>query len=240
VDKDGLPAAGGWVVAVPDVARRTTQRLLKSQATDQYGKFDRRGLPPGADKLFAWDGAESNAWEDQDFLKPFEEEGTKIEVRDEDAMKTNLTVISIKHEENDKTSTNGREWEPIRHIPGNRGEGDPENTGKSRRKIPVSRPALPSKLRRTEKLTAVPARKSHQYHQWQSHDTGQHQPDVLENFFGGDTGAEFAPGKLRDLSIVDDLFRAGVWRDQCKRKVRGITDSARKNLAVAKFHAGDC
>ena len=101
VDKDGLPAAGVWVVAVPDIARRTTQRLFKSQTTDQYGKFDLHGLAPGTYKLFAWDGAESNAWEDQDFLKPFEDKGTKIEVRDEDAMTTNLTVISIKHEGND-------------------------------------------------------------------------------------------------------------------------------------------
>jgi hypothetical protein len=101
VDKDGLPAAGVWVVAVPDIARRTTQRLFKSQTTDQYGKFDLHGLAPGAYKLFAWDGAESNAWEDEDFLKPFEDQGTKIEVRDQDAMTTNLTVISIKHEGND-------------------------------------------------------------------------------------------------------------------------------------------
>jgi hypothetical protein len=101
VDKDGLPAAGVWVVAVPDIARRTMQRLFKSQTTDQYGRFDLHGLAPGTYKLFAWDGAESSAWEDEDFLKPFEDQGTKIEVRDEDAMTTNLTVISIKHEGND-------------------------------------------------------------------------------------------------------------------------------------------
>jgi Carboxypeptidase regulatory-like domain len=101
VDKDGLPAPGVWVVAVPDVARRTTERLFKSQTTDQYGKFDLHGLAPGTYKLFAWDGAESNAWEDEDFLKPFEDQGTKIEVRDEDALTANLTVISIKHEGND-------------------------------------------------------------------------------------------------------------------------------------------
>jgi hypothetical protein len=58
-------------------------------------------LAPGTYKLFAWDGAESNAWEDEDFLKTFEDQGTKIEVRDEDAMTTNLTVIAIKHEGND-------------------------------------------------------------------------------------------------------------------------------------------
>jgi hypothetical protein len=101
VDKDGLPATGVWVVAVPDIARRTMQRLFKPQTTDQFGKFDLHGLAPGTYKLFAWDGADSNAWEDEDFLKPFEEQGTNIEVRDEEALTRNLTVISIKHEGND-------------------------------------------------------------------------------------------------------------------------------------------
>ena len=101
VDKDNLPSAGVWVVAVPDEARRTILRLFKSQTTDQYGKFDLHGLAPGTYKLFAWDGTEGNAWENEDFLKLFEDQGTKIELRDEDAVTTNLTVISAKREGND-------------------------------------------------------------------------------------------------------------------------------------------
>jgi hypothetical protein len=100
-DKDGLPAAGVWVVAVPDEARRTTLRLFKSQTTDQYGKFDMHGLAPGEYKLFAWEGIESNAWQDDDFLKPFEALGTKLEVRDEDAATINLTAIAMKQTGND-------------------------------------------------------------------------------------------------------------------------------------------
>lgn len=100
-DKDGLPAAGVWVAAVPDESRRTTLRLFKSQTTDQYGKFDLHGLAPGEYKLFAWEGIENNAWEDEDFLKGFEDQGTKIEVRNEDAVTTNLTVIALKHEGNE-------------------------------------------------------------------------------------------------------------------------------------------
>ena len=95
-DKDGLPAAGVWVVAVPDEARRTTLRLFKSQTTDQYGKFDLHGLASGEYKFFAWEGVENNAWEDADFLKAFEQRGTKLDVRDEDATNVNLTTIAIK------------------------------------------------------------------------------------------------------------------------------------------------
>lgn len=101
VDKDGLPAAGVWVVAVPDEARRTILRLFKSQTTDQYGKFDLHGLAPGEYKFFAWDGAEEHAWEDPDFLKPFEVQGAKIELRDDDAAILNLAVIAMKREGND-------------------------------------------------------------------------------------------------------------------------------------------
>ena len=95
-DKDGLPAPGVWAVAVPDGARRSILRLFNSQTTDQYGKFDLHGLAPGEYRIFAWDGIENNAWEDEDFLKPFEGQGTKIEVHDDDARTVNLIAIAVK------------------------------------------------------------------------------------------------------------------------------------------------
>jgi protocatechuate 3,4-dioxygenase beta subunit/5-hydroxyisourate hydrolase-like protein (transthyretin family) len=95
-DKDGLPAAGIWVVAVPDEARRMNFRLFKSQTTDQYGQFDLHGLAPGSYKFFAWDGIESNAWEDEEFLKPFESQGKEIAVRDMDTATLSLTLIETK------------------------------------------------------------------------------------------------------------------------------------------------
>jgi hypothetical protein len=96
VDKDGLPGAGVWVVAVPDEARRTNFKLFKSQTTDQYGKFDLRGLAPGSYKIFSWTGIENNEWEDADFLKPFEDQGETVELQDEDVKTVNLKVIEKK------------------------------------------------------------------------------------------------------------------------------------------------
>jgi len=95
-DKDGLPAPGVWAVAVPDGARRSILRLFSSQTTDQYGKFDLHGLAPGQYTIFAWDGIEDNAWEDEDFLKPFEAQGTRIEVQDDDVTTIKLTAIAAK------------------------------------------------------------------------------------------------------------------------------------------------
>jgi hypothetical protein len=89
VDKDGSPATGVWVVAVPDEARRTNFRLLKEQSTDQYGKFDCMGWRLGLTNCSAG-RIERGAWEDEDFLKPFESAGESVALQDEDLKTVNL------------------------------------------------------------------------------------------------------------------------------------------------------
>jgi len=99
VDKDGLPSTGVWVVAVPEEAKRTNFRLFKAQTTDQYGRFELRGMVPGTYKLFSWTRIETNAWEDADILRPFEEKGQPIELADGDVKTVNLKVIETKGEQ---------------------------------------------------------------------------------------------------------------------------------------------
>jgi len=96
VDKDGVPTAGVWVVAVPDEARRSNLKLFKSQTTDQYGKYDLRGLAPGTYRIFSWSGVEQGEWEDAEFLRPQEGKGELLELQDEDAKTVNLNVIEKK------------------------------------------------------------------------------------------------------------------------------------------------
>ncbi len=93
LNKDDLPATGVWVVAVPEENKRKYLRLYKSELTDQYGHFEIHGLAPGKYKLFSWEGIESNAWEDPDFLKEYEEKGNSITVQDADKMSIELKVI---------------------------------------------------------------------------------------------------------------------------------------------------
>jgi hypothetical protein len=95
-DADGLPAAGVWVVLVPDVKHRTQYHLYKSQTTDQYGRFDLRGISPGEYKLFSWEEVELGAWEDPEFLKPFEEKGEKVALQEGDQKALNLATIRAK------------------------------------------------------------------------------------------------------------------------------------------------
>jgi hypothetical protein len=96
VDVDNLPAVGIWVALLPDEAHRGARRLYKSAATDQYGRFELHGIAPGDYKLFSWEEAESGAWEDPEFLKPFEQKGEKISLQDGDQKTLSLTAIRTK------------------------------------------------------------------------------------------------------------------------------------------------
>jgi hypothetical protein len=95
-DEDGLPAPGVQVALVPEASRRVLHRLYKSGTTDQYGRFDIRGVAPGDYSLFSWEEVETGAWEDAEFLKPFQEKGEKISVQEGDQKTLNLTAVQTK------------------------------------------------------------------------------------------------------------------------------------------------
>ncbi|MFY9530863.1 MAG: carboxypeptidase-like regulatory domain-containing protein [Candidatus Acidiferrales bacterium] len=77
-DENDSLSVGAVVALVPEGERRKQFRFYKDTTTDQYGKFILRGIAPGEYKLFSWKGVEDNAWEDPDFLKPFESKGVVV------------------------------------------------------------------------------------------------------------------------------------------------------------------
>jgi hypothetical protein len=95
-NQDGLPAPGVWVVLVPDAPHSAQHRLYKQQTTDQYGHFDLRGIAPGDYRLLSWDEVEEGAWEDPDFLRPFEEKklGQRVTVKDGDTKSMSIVTIN--------------------------------------------------------------------------------------------------------------------------------------------------
>jgi hypothetical protein len=95
-NEDSLPVAGVWVVAIPEEGKRNLHQVFRAVTTDQNAQYDLRGLAPGKYKLFSWDGVERGAWEDEDFLKPFEEKGVTVEVVDGDAKAADLSLIQLK------------------------------------------------------------------------------------------------------------------------------------------------
>ncbi len=98
-DKDGLPVTGVWVVLVPDESRRDQFRLYQKASADQYGHFLLRGIPPGDYKIFCWEEVEDGAWEDPDFLRPFEDRGQKVSVEESDTKTVDVVAIRTKSPE---------------------------------------------------------------------------------------------------------------------------------------------
>jgi hypothetical protein len=98
-DTDSLPVTGVWVVLVPDEAHRDQFRLYQKTPTDQYGHFLLRGIPPGDYKIFCWDEVEDGAWEDPDFLKPFEKQGQTISLEEADLKSADIVAIKTKKPE---------------------------------------------------------------------------------------------------------------------------------------------
>jgi carboxypeptidase family protein len=101
-DADGLPLAGVWVVLVPEEAHRGQMQLYRETTTDQYGHFELRGIPPGDYKLFSWDQVENGAWQDPEFLKPFEEKGEEVKLQEGDSKSVNLAAIRTASSEQQK------------------------------------------------------------------------------------------------------------------------------------------
>ena len=90
---ENSPALGVTVVAVPEESRRNESRLYKSVASDQSGQFTLKGLVPGEYKLFAWEEIEPGAYQDPEFLKPFESRGKAITVAENGREAVQLQMI---------------------------------------------------------------------------------------------------------------------------------------------------
>jgi hypothetical protein len=95
VTDESLPVAGVWVVAVPEESKRSLRYLYKSVTTDQYGRYDLRGLAPGKYMAFAWDGVALGEWEDPEFLKTNGAKGVSVEMSDGDKKSADLQLIRL-------------------------------------------------------------------------------------------------------------------------------------------------
>jgi protocatechuate 3,4-dioxygenase beta subunit len=81
-DPKGQLASGATVVLVPDAPHREQSALFKTVNTDTSGHFSMQGITPGDYKLFAWEDVESGAYQDLEFLRPFESEGESVTIRE--------------------------------------------------------------------------------------------------------------------------------------------------------------
>ncbi len=91
--KDHKPFSGATVVLIPDAARRSQEHLYKSTSTDQYGQFKIQGVSPGGYKLFAWEKVEAGAYQDAEFLRPYEDRSYEVHVEEGSQLSAQLDLI---------------------------------------------------------------------------------------------------------------------------------------------------
>ena len=88
-----LPAAGVYVVAIPEAPLRDEKWKYRAEVTDQNGRFLLRGRLPGEYRVFSWDSADDFDWYDAEQLKPYEGRGVPISVQEGDRKTLQLNVI---------------------------------------------------------------------------------------------------------------------------------------------------
>ena len=93
-DSKQKPATGAVVSLVPDAPRRERLILFKTVMTDTMGHFSITGIAPGEYKLFAWEQTE-DGYQDPEFLKPYENQGQAVTIREGSRETAQLKVMPI-------------------------------------------------------------------------------------------------------------------------------------------------
>ena len=88
------PAAGATIALLPqEKERQELTSYYRSATTDQYGRFTVKNIDPGEYKVFAWEDVESGAYFDPDFVKPVENLGETITIRESSHEQRQLKLI---------------------------------------------------------------------------------------------------------------------------------------------------
>ena len=85
--------AGVQVVAVPELDKRSQQRLFKLTVTDRDGHFELKGLAPGEYQIFAFEEIEYGAYVDSELLKPISDKGQRVTIKAKSKESLNLRVV---------------------------------------------------------------------------------------------------------------------------------------------------
>lgn len=88
------PAAGVTVVLIPQEKERSEQsQYYKTATTDAAGAFTLKNLDPGQYKIYAWREVEPGAYMDPEFVKPVENRGESLTIRESSQASVQLKLI---------------------------------------------------------------------------------------------------------------------------------------------------
>ena len=93
--------SGAKVTLIPDLKHRSSTRY-KIIDTDQNGHFVIKGVVPGDYKIYAWEDIEEGAYEDPDFMKPYESEGQTVSIKERGHETVKLKAIPAESAANEK------------------------------------------------------------------------------------------------------------------------------------------
>jgi len=90
------PFTNAVVALIPEgVALRSQPELYRSATSDSSGNFEMKAIPPGSYKLFAWEWAPHDSWQNADFIRNYEGQGKSIRIAPfEKQQQVQVNVIS--------------------------------------------------------------------------------------------------------------------------------------------------
>jgi hypothetical protein len=100
VNEQQKPLRGARVALLPVGAGRSdTKKALTSDQNGRYRLAGIAGIAPGEYRLFAWEQVEEQAWEDPEFLKPFEDRATRVRVEENSSQQLRLQAFPAERTE---------------------------------------------------------------------------------------------------------------------------------------------
>ena len=88
------PAAGASVVLIPqEPERRDQAQYYKTATADDAGQFTLKNISPGQYRVYAWTEIESGAYMDPDVIRPVENRGEPVTVKDSDVETVQVKLI---------------------------------------------------------------------------------------------------------------------------------------------------
>jgi hypothetical protein len=94
LDNNMLPIPEATVVLVPEPPLRNRMDLYDVKGSDYAGRAHLTDIAPGDYRIFAWGDIPADAWQDPDFVRPYESRGRLIHVSEGQLSTVQLELIS--------------------------------------------------------------------------------------------------------------------------------------------------
>jgi protocatechuate 3,4-dioxygenase beta subunit len=93
VDSKQAAVSNAALVLAPEGRRRELRSFFKMANADAQGHFTIKGIAPGEYKLFAWSQIDDPDYQDPEFLKPYENQGEAVAIRENSRESVQLKLI---------------------------------------------------------------------------------------------------------------------------------------------------